>query len=166
MQLAKQVTGSVLQQDLTPLACDLNALKLQCFEQSKEFPLTVKCGLMNVISAPNTIVPVDSTVKDLIEGYTKPDTPLKNVFAPHYMTIAPPLLDVDDELVWFDLTNPAWHKPIYDTSIENVSSEAKRLIALVFNEALNIQDRQVLLNELEKDPDMVHHIGLTPKKVI
>lgn len=72
------------------------------------------------------------------------------------------------QLVWFDLTNPAFHKPMYDTTIDSkiqLSPEVERLISLVFNEALNIQDRQQLLAELEKDPNMVHHIGLTPARV-
>lgn len=165
-EFAKQAIGSVLQQELLPLQFELNALKIQCSERHKELPTTVKSGLMNIIPAPSSAPPISETsVKDLMEGFVKSDTPLRNVFAPQFMRIAPPLLPVEDELVWFDITNPAWHKPIYDTTISNVSSEAKRLIALVFNEALNIQDRQVLLAELEKDPNMVYHIGLTPAKV-
>lgn len=173
-EFGKQQTSSVLQQhDLQqPFMCDLAALKMQYHDRQKELPTTVKSGLMNVLSAPPTIaVPQtvlgDSTaVRELMEGYLRGgDTPLKNVLAPQFMTIAPPLLPVDDELIWMDQTNPAWHKPIYDTTVTNVSAEAKRLISLVFNEALNIQDRQVLLAELESDPNMVYHIGLTPKKL-
>lgn len=180
-EFGKQQTSSVLQQHelQQPFMCDLSALKMQCHDRQKELPTTVKSGLMNVLSAPPTIagsggggggaptVLGDSTaVRELMEGYLRgADTPLKNVLAPQFMTIAPPLLPVDDELIWMDQTNPAWHKPIYDTTVTNVSAEAKRLISLVFNEALNIQDRQVLLAELESDPNMVYHIGLTPKKL-
>lgn len=140
---------------------------------------------MNIVPAP-TSTSTDTSIKDLMDGFLKSNTPLKKSFSPQLMTIAPPLLPVEDEveclksriffifnlpllqLIWFDFTNPAWHKPIYDTTIcdpANVSSEAKRLMALAFNEALNIQDRQLLISELEKDPNMVYHIGLTPAKV-
>lgn len=168
-QLAKQTPGHIVQKDTVSMPHEFAALELQWHERQKELPTTVKSGLLNIIAAPTTTsFAPDTSVKDLIEGFLRIDTPQKNVFAPQFMSIAPPLLPVEDELIWFDLTNPAWHKPIYDTTISsssNVSSEAKRLIALAFNEALNIHDRQVLLTELEKDPNMVYHIGLTPAKL-
>ena len=168
-ELAKQTPSHLLQQELTPIACDVTPFKIQCMDKHKELPTVVKNCLLNSISAPAAI-PNESSIKQLMEGYIKSDTPLKNVFAPEFITVAPPLLPVEDELVWFDFTNPAWHKPIYDTTVDstvaaNVSSDTERLIALVFNEPLNLQDRQLLLGELEKDPNMVYHIGLTPTKL-
>lgn len=166
---------------------------------------------MNIIPTPN-LQPSDTAIKDLMEGFTQPDTPLKNVFQPEFITIAPPICPVEDELVWFNVTNPAWHKPIYDQSLGSISatipgkrtrinedkqqistetvvngipalstlsttarpsscsdlddcSEARRILKQAFTEVLNIQDRQVLLSELEKDPDVVNNIGLTPAKL-
>lgn len=167
-ELGKLTAGNVLQQDIMPIHFDFNPLK--CFERATELPRTVRASMMNVVSAPTVSatmppVPGDVAVRQLMEGLLLADSPMKNVVAPNFMSIAPPLLPVDDELVWFDLTNPAWHRPVYDASISNISSEAKRLVALVFNEPLNIQDRQVLLAELEKDALMVNHIGLTPAKL-
>lgn len=163
--LAKVNTGYVIQHEVFPLLLELTAAKMQCFERHKELPSTVRAGLMNIIPAPTMADADSNTIRDLMQGLLAPDTPLKNVVAPHFITVVPPLLPVEDELVWFDLTNPAWHTPIYDPTVTDIGAEAKRLVSLVFNEALNIQDRQVLLAELERDPLMVNHIGLTPAKV-
>lgn len=166
-QLAKLTPGQILTQDITKLNADFTALKFQNYERQKELPTTVTSSLMNIIPAP-TSTPSDYSIQEMMEGYVKHETPQKSIFSPQFMTIAPPLLEVEDELVWFDFTNPAWHKPMYDTTISSpniVNSDAKRLIALAFNEALNIQDRQLLLAELEKDPNIVYHIGLTPAKL-
>lgn len=155
---------------MIPIPLDLNAIK-SFLEHTKEIPITVRNSLMNILPAPS-MMKSETGIKDLMEGLTRSDTPLKNVISPEFITVPPPLCTVEDELVWLDLTNSAWHKPIYDTSISpgtqtnvNVSQEAKRLITQAFKEALNIQDRQTLLNELEKDPNIVNHIGLTPAKL-
>lgn len=156
-------------------------------------PATVRQSLMNIIPAPN-LIPAENAVKELLDGYTQADSPLRNVLQPEFITVPPPLCPVEDELIWFDVTNTAWHKPVYDSSIvcstnnhdkfikrnrsgssssNNVSvvgekppdNEAKRILSQAFSEALGIQDRQTLLNELEKDPSIVNSIGLTPAKL-
>lgn len=189
--LGKLTPAQIIHQEALPLQLDLNAIKAY-LEHSKELPSTVRHSLMNIIPAPN-LQHSDTTVKDLMEGFTKSDTPLKNVFQPEFITVAPPICPVEDELVWFNVTNPAWHKPIYDISLGSISantsgkrnkinettkqhisndtvesdncSEARRILKQAFKEVLNIQDRQVLLSELENDPDVVNNIGLTPAKL-
>lgn len=79
-------------------------------------PATVRQSLMNIIPAPN-LIPSENAVKELLEGYTQADSPLRNVLQPEFITVPPPLCPVENELVWFDVTNPAWHKPVYDSSI-------------------------------------------------
>lgn len=197
-ELAKLTPAQIIQQETLPLQLDVNAIK-SYLEHSKELPSTVRHSLMNIIPTPN-LQPSETTVKDLMDGFTHLDTPLKNVFQPEFITIAPPLCPVEDELVWFNVTNPAWHKPIYDISLGSISaavsgkrtktdatgdgvaalttstkstsdtelnncSEARRILNQAFTEVLNIQDRTVLINELEKDPDVVNNIGLTPGKL-
>lgn len=84
------------------------------------------------------------------------------------MTIAPPLLPCEDELVWFDITNPVCHKPVFDINIgetQTSETEAKKLVAMAFKQALSLQDQKVLENELDKDTDLVLHVGLTPQKL-
>lgn len=167
-----KITGAhlILQPEIVLHPFDFSALRAQNFERAAEFPRTVRASMPNILASATTVQslpapPTDLAIRQMMESLTGADGPLKNVLAPTFMSIPPPLLPVDDELVWFDLTNPAWHRPIYDASISNISAEAKRLVALVFNEPLNIQDRQVLLAELEKDAQMVNHIGLTPTKL-
>lgn len=252
--LGKLTPGQIVQQDTLPMQLDLNAIKAYV-EHSKELPVTVRHSFMNIIPAP-TLHHSDTAVKDLMDGFAHCHTPLKNVFQPEFITIAPPICPVEDELVWFSLTNPAWHKPVYDEpppttddeqsgdsgsvgdvgvigkqtkSIDAKSSpdstgmeiivdgltalttatsstpssssaaaiavtatapadigvgrpssssitstdpneletcnEARRILEIAFTEVLSIQDRQILLTELERDPDVVNQIGLTPAKL-
>lgn len=200
--MAKMTPAQVLQQDISlPLQkVNMNAIKSYLIH-SKKLPATVKHSLMNMIPAP-TLMPSDTAVKDLLEGLAKPDTPLKNILQPEFMTVPPPLCPVEDELIWFDLSNPAWHKPVYDSSLGgghmyekghkphvsaskmekndedrnevdgsmgstpvDAENEAKRILAQAFSDALNIQDRQILLKELERDANIVNNIGLTPAKL-
>lgn len=153
---------------MIPLQIDLSTYRTLCKERQNELPTVVRTGLMNIVPGGN-VTTTETAIKDLMEGMTKDYTPIKNSFTPQLITIAPPLLPVDDELIWFDFTNPGWLKPMYDHTYmppeNNVSLEAIRLIEQAFTDALNIQDRKTLINELEKDPDMVYNIGLTPKKV-
>jgi hypothetical protein len=104
-----------------------------------------------------------------MEGLFRRDTPLKSVFGPQFMTIAPPLLPCEDELVWFDITNPVGHKPIFDndpvTSVSTEETEVEKLVATAFKQALTLHDQKTLENELDKDPDLVNHINLTPTKL-
>lgn len=210
--MAKQTPAQIIQQDKPVQKMDVSSIKSYLI-QSKQMPATVRHSLMNLIPAPN-LIPSEHAVKELLEGYTQADSPLRNVLQPEFITVPPPLCPVQDELVWFDVTNPAWHKPVYDSSIggsntnnhdktskrnrsgsnnsasivvsereKSISksssldasgngdhpstpdNEAKRILLQAFTEALGIQDRQTLLSELEKDPDVVNNIGLTPAKL-
>lgn len=103
-----------------------------------------------------------------MEGLFRRDTPLKSVFGPQFMTISPPLLPCDDELVWFDITNPVGHKPVFDFNIgetQATETEAKKLVAMAFRQALSLQDQKFLEAELDKDPELVLHVGLTHLKL-
>lgn len=212
--LSKLTPAQIVTQEPAKVQLDLNAIK-SYLDHSKELPATVRHSFMNIIPTPN-LQHSDTAVKDLMDGFTQSDTPLKNVFQPEFITVAPPLCPVEDELVWFNVTNPAWHKPMYDISLGSITSatnttptitskrtktmdaktpattesvidglaaistsarptsadnelnnctEARRILKQAFAEVLNIQDRQVLLNELEKDPDVVNNIGLTPAEL-
>lgn len=204
----KLTPSQIIQQESLPLQLDVNAIK-SFLEHSKEIPPTVHKSLMNIIPTPS-LQPSENGVKSLMEGFTQSDTPLKNVFQPEFITVSPPICPVEDELIWFNVTNPAWYQPIYDISLGSIGattssskrnktndtkrttptetlvdglaalststrlspsndsdncSESRRILKQAFNEVLNIADRQILLNELEKNPEVVNKIGLTPSKL-
>lgn len=72
------------------------------------------------------------------------------------------------QLVWITPVDRAEHKVMYDSSMCVLSggdAEAKRLMAKAFKETLSLPQQQHLLAELDKDPRMVYHTGLTPPKV-
>lgn len=113
----------------------------------------------------------ETAFREIMEGLIRPDIAIKNAIQPELFSIQPPLTPIDDELIWFNLSNPAWNQVtcdrIFNNPVDSSTNEhhAKRLLMQAFEEALNIQDRQILLNELEKDPQIVNHIGLTPAKL-
>lgn len=166
--LCKQTPHHIKQTEMgLPVQADLNQLRKQFADKQKELPASVKANLMNLIPCPTTMT--ETAIRDLMEGLFRRETPLKSVFGPQFMTVAPPLLPCEDELVWFDITNPVGHKPIFDMNMmetHNTETEAKKLITLAFKQALSLPDQKVLEQELDKDSDLVYHIGLTSKKVV
>lgn len=66
------------------------------------------------------------------------------------------------------MTSPKEHTVAYDVTmcIPNMAGqEARQLMTKAYKTALTIQQQQQLLTELENDPKLVYHIGLTPPKV-
>lgn len=137
----------------------------------------------------------DAALVELMEGLCRPDTPAKTSIQPDLISVPPPLYPVDDELIWFRMEKPQSHRLSYNrryglkskasgkkpatattSAGPTVTSETaaaeptpldetRGLLALAFEEALNIHDRQKLLDEIEKGADAVNKLGLTPDKL-
>uniref|UniRef100_A0AAG5D606 CCR4-NOT transcription complex subunit 11 n=1 Tax=Anopheles atroparvus TaxID=41427 RepID=A0AAG5D606_ANOAO len=146
-------------------------------ERLKELPLTVRSNIMNVIPAIQMMPGREQShknntgaaVEELITAMTQhPSNPLTNALGPTFMSVAPPLLTCEDELIWLDLGSPSYHKPVYNSCSDAEPTPDKCLRTLLlqsFRQALSIPDQQTLLNELEKDTQQTHLSCVTPEKL-
>ncbi|XP_062523288.1 CCR4-NOT transcription complex subunit 11-like [Corticium candelabrum] len=84
-----------------------------------------------------------------------------------FMRPAPPVYSCDDDVVWL---NPLEAKfvPEWDTAmcVSNTGGmEVRKLMTKAFKGPLVLQQQQQVLSEIDKDPKLVYHIGLTPTKL-
>ncbi|XP_054707596.1 LOW QUALITY PROTEIN: CCR4-NOT transcription complex subunit 11-like [Uloborus diversus] len=171
--LFKKTPLQVIQMDVSDMqSFDVSGLQVALAERHSEMSQTSKSGIPVVFPYPDDkpIEPIDiNKLKSIREALLcGSDAPVQSCFKPECIRLAPPLHAFDDELVWMNLTNPAEHKVAWDTSmcVSNTAGvEAKRLMAKAFKSSLNPVQLQQLLSELEVDPKLVYHIGLTPAKL-
>ncbi|XP_037937239.1 CCR4-NOT transcription complex subunit 11 [Teleopsis dalmanni] len=89
---------------------------------------------------------------------------LKNALTPEILTVAPPLMDFEDELVWFDLISNTTNKILYDNT-DCIDASLKNLCEQAYLQPLIPQDQKLLLEELTKNENFVHQFGLTSEKL-
>ncbi|XP_035910316.1 CCR4-NOT transcription complex subunit 11 [Anopheles stephensi] len=162
----------------TPIGpAEIAFVKAKVTERLKDYPLTVRSNVMNVIPA----IPVLPGREPGLENYTGPaieelingmhlnaSNPLTNALGPSFLSVAPPLLTCEDELIWLDLGSPSYHKPVYNSCSDAEPTPDKCLQTLLdqsFRQALSIADQQTLVNELEKDTQQTHLSCVTPEKL-
>lgn len=151
---------------------DLTNLQLQLAERHSELPSIAKCG--NPVILPDMdhlkITEIDKNVmKSVTESLIGDDPPLcSQSYRPEFIRLAPPLFSSIDELHWFNVTEPHQFTIEYDANmcVSNCAgAEARRLMGNAFKSVLTLQQQQHLVNELDRDPKLVYHIGLTPGKL-
>lgn len=162
----------------TPVgSAEIAYVKAKAAERLKDFPLTVRSNVANIIPAlpvlpgrePALKNYTGAAIEELVNGMTaNPSNPLLNALGPTFMSVAPPLLTCEDELIWLDLGSPSYHKPVYNSCSDAEPTPDKCLQTLLdqsFRQALSIADQQTLVNELEKDTQQTHLSCVTPEKV-
>ncbi|GIY76173.1 CCR4-NOT transcription complex subunit 11, partial [Caerostris extrusa] len=171
--LFKKTPNQIIQMDVTNMqSFDVSGLQLALAERHSEMSQTSKSGVPVVLPypEPRSVEPVDSnTLKSAREALVVgPEAPVQSCFKPECIRLVPPLHAFDDELVWMNLTNSSEQKVAWDMSmcVSNTAGvEAKRLMAKAFKSTLSPAQQQQLLSELEVDPKLVYHVGLTPGKL-
>ncbi|ALC42648.1 CG13567 [Drosophila busckii] len=82
-----------------------------------------------------------------------------------FMSIAPPLMDFEDELLWINQASNPNVSVLYDKS-NYVTPNTKVLIQQAFIQPLSLQDQQILFDDLLKqNRNIAHQYGLTPSKL-
>ncbi|KAG7161602.1 CCR4-NOT transcription complex subunit 11-like [Homarus americanus] len=174
-ELLKRTAAQIMSLDVTnhpPI--DTTALRLSLAELLAERPDIAKSAVPIVYSHPqpspssgllSEVGQVKRTCEALLCGPVP--TLAQQYFTPEIIRLTPPLHIAEDELVWITSVDRAEYKIMYDSSMCVLSggdAEAKRLMAKAFKETLSLPQQQHLLAELDKDPRMVYHTGLTPPK--
>ncbi|XP_070157062.1 CCR4-NOT transcription complex subunit 11 isoform X1 [Polyergus mexicanus] len=151
---------------------DLTNLQLQLVEHQSELPSVSKCGnpviLLDIDHSKETEFD-EKSIRNITESLTVGDPPLcRQSYRPEFLKLVPPLYHSINEIAWFNVTEPTQFTIEYDTSmcVSNCAgAEARKLMGKAFKGVLTLPQQQHLVNELENDPKLVYHIGLTPCKL-
>lgn len=167
---ARQIVDELYFVSVPPV--DLSNLQVQLAERHSELPAIAKCGhpviLPDMDHSKVTEIDKNAT-KSMTELLISDDPPLcSQSYQPEFLRLAPPLYHSVDELPWYNVTEPSQFTIEYDTNmcVSNCAgAEARRLMGKAFKSVLTLQQQQHLVNELDRDPKLVYHIGLTPGKL-
>lgn len=170
--ILKKTASQIINSDITgPTNIDLSAIQLTVAEKQSELSHTSRSAIPAVLSFPDkqtNTYSIEPNKKDEVVKMLLTTENLFKVCKPEFVTLAPPLLNCQDEPVWFTVTSPKEYTIAYDITMCNSSvtcREARQLMAKAFKSALTLQQQQQLLTELENDSKLVYHVGLTPSKL-
>ncbi|XP_044747245.1 CCR4-NOT transcription complex subunit 11 isoform X2 [Coccinella septempunctata] len=170
--LLKKTATQIINSDYTVhTPVDLSKLQLSLVEKTSELPLTSKAAISVILPGfENTKKDSNSLFdKNLIKMLASgEDAPINKVYKPEFVSLAPPLLNCQDEPVWLNPITPSEHSVAYDSSMCMTSKkiyDTRKLMSKAYEGALTLQHQNEIVAELANDSKLVHHIGLTPKKL-
>jgi hypothetical protein len=157
---------------------DLNGLRKLYLDRQPQVSPFRRAGISPIIPDPvEDLAGSSTTLRKLSTTHEaqSPQTVEKRLkefqflsFEPQFIRPPPPLLEPQaDEVIWL---NPEVypHEVLWDPSFALDSTrinEVRTLMSKAFQESLLQPEQQKLLAELEADPKIVYHSGITPKKL-
>jgi len=94
---------------------------------------------------------------------------MEQTIRPEFLRLVPPLHECTiDELVWLSPIDHDSSLFTWDSTMcipNTTNHEIRQLMDKAYQGALNLQQQQKLLDELENDLNLVYHIGLVPSKL-
>lgn len=173
-ELLKKTATQILMSDPSSYhSVDITSVQLALAERQSELPHTARAGVPVVLpdgESRITLSPPDPAVpKKTAEALLTKEKPIvQQFYKPEFLRLVPPLHACEDEMAWLNMMEPHKHQPAYDVTLcvsKSSGVEAKRLMSKAFSSPLTTQQQQHLLGELDADPRLVYHIGLTPMKL-
>jgi len=174
-EFMKRSPGNISKSDPSTVpAVDLTEVQLALAEQQSQLPMTARAAVSGII--PDSDQPQEPgsslafsasqrrTIEDLLTGSSPP---CQKTLRPELMRLVPPLFLREDEMIWQDPVDYSHITYEYDHSLleqEEGGSEARQLTQRACKNTLTLNEQQRLLTELEKDPQVVSTLGLTPAK--
>ncbi|XP_054090360.1 CCR4-NOT transcription complex subunit 11-like isoform X2 [Zeugodacus cucurbitae] len=133
------------------------------FDETNELPLNVISSVMNCLTSSNNflwLTGADDNLSTTIGGTMC----CKNTISPEVLSLAPPLMDFEGELIWFENRGNGNEIVSYDNS-NCIDAYSKHLLTVAFCQPLTPQEQKTLLEEVAKHTNFIYQIGLTPPKL-
>ncbi|XP_020717455.1 CCR4-NOT transcription complex subunit 11 isoform X2 [Ceratitis capitata] len=131
-------------------------------DDTNELPISVISSVMNCITSANNFHWLSGSNGNF--STTGEIASSKETIIPEVLSLAPPLMDFEDELIWFTNVGKCNEVIYYDNS-NCIDAYSKHLLTLAFSQPLAPQEQKTLLEEVSKHKNIVYHIGLTPSKL-
>lgn len=132
-------------------------------------------GNLKIASGTSAIIPdresdeknsieLTETVASLVSGSFPPSL---STFEPMFIRPAPPLHDDTNELLWLNPNSSEYTfewEPLFVNN-SSTDTEIRKLITKALKATLPQQQQNFIREEINKNPKLIYHIGLTPSKL-